>query len=303
MNTKLFDIYRQELIERIQTKCRNEGLFETEVPALSFYHSTKETEFLTTVYEPSLCVIVQGAKALGLGDEMLMYNPDSYLLASIHMPARVRIAEASTDAPYLSLKITFSMEQIFDVMKEIDEQPFKSSSKANHGLHIGDMSQQLLEPILRLARLMDTPKNIPHISPLIIKEILYLIINEEGGDFLRQYLKDGSATQRIVQVITKLKDDFAEKLDIESLAKSVSMSESSLYHNFKKITTMSPLQFQKTLRLKEARHILMTQNVDASQVAFDVGYESPSQFSREYSRMFGFPPKADIKRLMGDCSN
>ncbi len=300
MDTKLFELYRQELIERIQSHYTEEGHLKTEIASLSFYNASESTEFLTTVYEPSLCVIVQGAKAVGLADEMFMYDPQTYLLSSIHMPARVRIEEASKETPYLSLQLKFSMEQIFDVLKEMDNTSIKSSHKPNRGLHFGEMNKELLEPILRLVRLLDTPKNIPVLSPLIIKEILYLIMNEEGGDFIRRYIMDGSATQRIVKVITKIKDDFAEKLDIPALAKLVSMSESSLYHNFKKITTMSPLQFQKTLRLHEARLRLMSQDIDASQVAFDIGYESPSQFSREYARMFGFPPKADVKRLKGD---
>lgn len=301
MDAKIFDQYRQELIERIQAKYVNEGLLETAIASLCFYNVAETTEFLTTIYEPSLCIIVQGAKAVGLGDEMYLYDPYTYLLSSLHMPARVRIAEASPNKPYLSLKITFTMEEIFDVLKEIETTPLKSNPSSDHGLHFGDMNKDLLEPILRLVRLLDTPKNIPVLSPLIIKEILYLIMSEEGGDFFRRYVMEGSATQRIVKVITKIKDDFAEKLDISDLAKSVSMSESSLYHNFKKITRMSPLQFQKTLRLNEARRRLMSQDIEASQVAFDVGYESPSQFSREYARMFGLPPKTDIKRMMGDC--
>ncbi|MDD2830395.1 MAG: AraC family transcriptional regulator, partial [Sulfuricurvum sp.] len=254
MDMKLFEIYRQELISRIHAKHPDEGLFETSIPSLSFYHATEPTEFLITVYEPSLCVIVQGAKAVGLSDDLFMYDPDTYLLSSFHMPARVRIAEASKEQAYLSLKLTFTMEQIFDVLKEIEMSPVKPYSKSDHGLYFGEMNQELLEPIVRLVRLLDTPKNIPVLSPLIIKEILYLIMNDEGGDFIRRYIMEGSATQRVVKVITKIKDGFAEKLDIPALAKSVSMSESSLYHNFKKITAMSPLQFQKTLRLNEARH-------------------------------------------------
>jgi len=124
---------------------------------------------------------------------------------------------------------------------------------------------------------------------------LYLIMTDEGGDFLRKYLKDGSITHQIVKIISKIKRNFSENINMKELAKSFGMSESSLYHNFKKVTLLSPLQFQKTLRLQEARHIILTQDIDVGEVAFSVGYESPSQFSREYSRMFGLSPKAHMK--------
>ncbi len=298
MQNSLFENYRQELIALIQSSCFEEGGVETEIKSLCFYRATQATEFLHTLYEPSLCIIVQGSKAIELGDIVLNYNSDSYLLASIHLPAKVSIQEASSDKPYLSLKIAFSMEEIFEVLHSMDNvYPFPSISKLERGLCVNAMSARLLEPIVRLVRLLNTPQDIPFLSNLIKKEILYLMMRDKGGSFFRQYVMDGSAVQRIVSVIAKIKNEFKEELDIQLLAKSIGMSESSLYHNFKKVTTMSPLQFQKSLRLQEARRILALKNAEASQVAFAVGYESPSQFSREYARMFGLPPKADIKKM------
>lgn len=199
------------------------------------------------------------------------------------------------EKPYVSIKLTFSMEDIFDVMKSMDLSKKPLSPKPERGICLGEISTKLLDPITRLIRLLDTPESQRFMAPMITKEILFILMNEEGGDFLKKYVMDGSITQQIVKVISKIKDDFSEAINMKELAKMYGMSESSLYHNFKKVTLLSPLQFQKNLRLEEARRILLTHDIDASDVAFAVGYESPSQFSREYARMFGLPPKMYAK--------
>lgn len=296
MQSRQLERYREELKSLIASQFRGENLIPTPIDQLSFFYSTRPTDMLATVYEPSICVIVQGAKEVGVADELIPYDPDMYLLASVHMPARVRITEASGEHPYMGLTITFTMEQIFEVLKEVGN-PSALTKRPHRGLFFGDMSQKLLDPITRLVRLLETPEDIPVLAPLVTKEILYNVMRDEGGDFIRQYVMDGSATQRVVKAITKIKDEFREALHVKELAHHVGMSESSLYTNFKKITGMSPLQFQKNLRLQEARQLLLSQEIEAAQVAFDVGYESPSQFSREYARMFGLPPKTDTDRF------
>lgn len=296
----LFEANRAELIKMIEAKRVEDGIIKTAIPTLSFYYSKSTTEFATVVYEPSLCLVLQGSKALILGDETYSYDPSRYLLASVHMPTRVRIMEASDEKPYISLKLTFTMEDIFEVMKEAHTQSHTTNLTPELGLCFGDMNTQVIDPIARLVRLLDSPHNIKFMAPMIIKEILYHVINDKGGDFLRKYVMDGSIVQQIVKVIAKIKQDFAETINMKELAKSYGMSESSLYHNFKKVTMLSPLQFQKTLRLEEARRMLLTQNIEATEVAFAVGYESPSQFSREYARMFGLPPKTYAKTVQED---
>lgn len=293
MDHQEFTSYQEEIKNKIEAQYHGENLILTPIEQLYFYYKTEPTDMLATVYEPSVCVILQGAKEVGLGDELIPYDPDQYLLASVHMPARVRIAEASPQKPYVGLTVTFTMEQIFDVLKDLPTKP-NHTGTSKSGLYFGEMNKRLLEPITRLVRLLDSPEDIPILSPMIIKEILYTVMCNEGGDIIRQYVKDGSVEQRIVQAITKIKDEYKRPLNVKELARSVSMSESSLYHNFKKITATSPLQFQKNLRLQEAKQLLMSQNIEAAQVAFEVGYESPSQFSREYVRMFGLPPIADM---------
>lgn len=299
----LFEAYRAEIIAMIEAKKEEDGVIKTAIPSLGFYTASTTTEFATVVYEPSLCLVLQGSKAVILGDEHYSYDSSRYLLASVHMPTRVRIMEASEEKPYISLKLTFTMEDIFEVMKEASTKSRQTNQTPELGLCFGDMSNHVIEPIARLIRLLDTPHTIKFMAPMITKEILYHVINDKGGDFLRKYVMDGSIVQQIVKVIAKIKHDFAETINMKELAKSYGMSESSLYHNFKKVTMLSPLQFQKTLRLEEARRMLLTQNIEATEVAFAVGYESPSQFSREYARMFGLPPKMYAKTVQEDTED
>lgn len=288
------ELLQQELISKIASSCQQDGLLQTEIAALSFYKETQPTAFLSMIYEPSLCLAVRGKKAVGLGEALFEYDLSSYLLASIHTPARVSVTQASLSQPYLGLKIAFSLEQIFEVLQEIKQPAVTKSTE--RGLYFGKMERTLLEAVGRLVRLLDKPETHHVLVPLVLKEILYLVMQGEGGHFLRGYLQDGKAAHQVVKAMVQLKNHFRENINIRLLAHSVGMSESSLYHHFKKMTTMSPLQFQKNLRLQEARQRLMQQQIEVAKVAFDVGYESPSQFSREYTRHFGFSPKTDSKK-------
>jgi len=295
MTDTLFETYKTELISQILAKRVDNSVIETPLPSLHFHALDKATEFAAVEYEPSVCIVLQGAKEVILGETIYTLNdPSKYLLVSVHVPTRVRIKEASKEKPYIAIKLTFTMEDIYEVMKEIKTPAPILNPSTEAGLCYGDL-HRLIDPLTRLVRVLDEPSNLKFMSSMIIKEILYLIMTDEGGDFLRKYLKDGSITHQIVKIISKIKRNFAENINMKELAKSFGMSESSLYHNFKKVTLLSPLQFQKTLRLQEARHIILTQEIDVGEVAFSVGYESPSQFSREYSRMFGLSPKAHMK--------
>ncbi|MEV9498195.1 AraC family transcriptional regulator [Aliarcobacter butzleri] len=298
---ELFELQRKDLIDYINNKYEgdNDGIIETDIPSLFFYKTSSLSEFISIIYEPSICLALQGSKAVGFGDKMYGYDKNKYLLASTNVPANVRIEEASSHKPYVSLKITFTLEQIYEVLKELEgHEPTKVKGKVEKGLFFDDMNITLLNPISRLTKLLDSPKkNIDFMAPLIIKEILYILLSGASGDFLKQYVMEGTVTNQIVKVISEIKNNFAETLNMKELAEKFDMSESSLYHSFKKITMLSPLQFQKKLRLEEAKQLLLNQKINVNEVAFVVGYESPSQFSREYSRMFGLPPKAHINSL------
>ena len=289
--------YRNELISLIKENSSTEGLILTNISSLKFYTTTQISEFVSIIYEPSLCIAIQGSKAVGFGDEMYSYSSEKYLIVSTHIPANVRIEEASKEKPYYSIIINFTLEQIYDVIKELNDDLQESKHKIlQKSLCFYVLDDFLLEPLFRLLKLSQRKDNVEFLSNLILKEIIYILL-QRNSDFFKQYVLEGNIANQIVKAITEIKDNFSQSINMKNLSKNIGMSESSLYNNFKKITTMSPLQFQKKIRLEEAKQMLINQNLDAAQVAFEVGYESPSQFSREYSRMFGMSPKAHVNLL------
>ncbi len=289
--------YRNELISLIKENSNTEGLILTNISSLKFYTTTQISEFVSIIYEPSLCIAIQGSKAVGFGDEMYSYSSEKYLIVSTHIPANVRIEEASKEKPYYSIIINFTLEQIYDVIKELNDDLQESKNKIlQKSLCFDVLDDSLLEPLFRLLKLSQRKDNVEFLSNLILKEIIYILL-QRNSDFFKQYVLEGNIANQIVKAITEIKDNFSQSINMKNLSKNIGMSESSLYNNFKKITTMSPLQFQKKIRLEEAKQMLINQNLDAAQVAFEVGYESPSQFNREYSRMFGMSPKAHVNLL------
>ena len=289
--------YRNELISLIKENSNTEGLILTNISSLKFYTTTQISEFVSIIYEPSLCIAIQGSKAVGFGDEMYSYSSEKYLIVSTHIPANVRIEEASKEKPYYSIIINFTLEQIYDVIKELNDDLQESKNKIlQKSLCFDVLDDFLLEPLFRLLKLSQRKDNVEFLSNLILKEIIYILL-QRNSDFFKQYVLEGNIANQIVKAITEIKDNFSQSINMKNLSKNIGMSESSLYNNFKKITTMSPLQFQKKIRLEEAKQMLINQNLDAAQVAFEVGYESPSQFNREYSRMFGMSPKAHVNLL------
>ncbi len=289
--------YRNELISLIKENSNTEGLILTNISSLKFYTTTQISEFVSIIYEPSLCIAIQGSKAVGFGDEMYSYSSEKYLIVSTHIPANVRIEEASKEKPYYSIIINFTLEQIYDVIKELNDDLQESKHKIlQKSLCFDVLDDFLLEPLFRLLKLSQRKDNVEFLSNLILKEIIYILL-QRNSDFFKQYVLEGNIANQIVKAITEIKDNFSQSINMKNLSKNIGMSESSLYNNFKKITTMSPLQFQKKIRLEEAKQMLINQNLDAAQVAFEVGYESPSQFNREYSRMFGMSPKAHVNLL------
>jgi transcriptional regulator GlxA family with amidase domain len=214
----------------------------------------------------------------------------------VDLPISGEIIQATPESPYLCLRLDLDPNQILDLIKEPDQTLLKKGD-SERGLFVSKTNSSLLDAVLRLVRLIDTPRDISILAPLVIREIVYRILQEEQGDSLKQIAMTDSHAQRIVKVIHLIKRDFAKSLRVEDLAMTINMSSSSLHHHFKQVTGISPLQYQKQLRLQEARRLMLSEIMDAANAGFQVGYESPSQFSREYSRMFGLPPISDIKRL------
>lgn len=235
-------------------------------------------------------------KEVLLAQERFRYDPAHYLVASVDLPATSQVMEASSDVPYLALKLEFTPSQILEVLRDFETKAvLKEHTK--RGMFVERIGSSMLDAVIRLARLLDAPEDIPVFAPLFTKEILYRILQGPHGNTLKQIAIEGSSIYRIKDVIEQIRNHYDRSFRIEELAKIANMSVSSLHRHFKEVTAMSPIQFQKQLRLQEARRLLLSESTDAADVAFRVGYESPTQFSREYSRMFGFPPKEHIKRL------
>ncbi|MDQ1234193.1 AraC-like DNA-binding protein [Paenibacillus sp. SORGH_AS306] len=287
---------KDELASLIKRHSTAEGVQETAISSLFFVRYLYTTEPAYHVARPALCFIAQGSKEIYLAKERFLYNPNDYLVGSMNLPVVGQIIKASAEEPYVSFKLEFTQQQILDVLKDSSIQTV-TGEYAERALFVGQINAGLLDSILRLARLLDHPEDIPFLAPLCIKEILYRLLQSEYGSTLAQSAMEGSSTYRIQDAIQYIMNHYDQSLSIETLAEVASMSISSFHRNFKDITTMTPLQFQKQLRLQEARRLLLAESADAADVAFRLGYESASQFSREYARMFGSPPRTDIKRL------
>jgi AraC-like DNA-binding protein len=287
---------QQKLTGLIERHSLQNSAKETTIPSLFFYQHSSITEPAYRVYKPSFCVVVQGLKEILLAQERFEYGPSNYLIASMNLPVIGQIIKASADSPYLSLKLEFTQNQILEVLNDCDIK-VTSKDNAKRALFVGWMESSIQDAVLRLARLLDTPGEIPFLAPLYTREILYRLLQGPYGVELAQIAVEGSSTYRIREAIDHIVRNWDQSFRIEDLADTASMSVSSFHRHFKEVTAMSPIQFQKQLRLQEARRILLAESADAADVAFRVGYESSSQFSREYSRTFGAPPRADIKRL------
>lgn len=287
--------HMEELAQVIERFTKQDGTHQTLIPALSFIRSSRVSEPVYSVYEPSLCVVAQGSKLVMLGQERYRYDPSSYLVASVHLPITGQVVEAAPETPYLSLQLQFDMNEILEVIQA--SAAAQSPKKSGRGLYINRMNVTLHDALLRLVRLLDTPNDIPVLAPYAIREIVYRVLQDEQGAALKEFALIGSHAQRIAKLIKRMNRDFAMPLRIDELAVEAGMSPSSLYYYFKEVTAMSPIQYQKQLRLQEARRLLYSTSMQAADAAFQVGYESPSQFSREYARMYGHPPIKEIRRF------
>ncbi|WP_094605793.1 HTH-type transcriptional activator RhaS [Sporomusa silvacetica DSM 10669] len=296
MPEQIYKKQQDELAKLIERHTGQDGVFETAIPSLFFVRLSKVIEPVCRVYKPAICFIAQGLKEVLLAQELFKYGPADYLISSMNLPVIGQVITASSDTPYLSLKLEFTQNQIFEVLKEAEIQ-ITSQENTNRAMFVGHMEVSILDAILRLARLLDNPNDIPFLGPIYTKELLYRLLQGQYRVTLAQIAIEGSTTYRIRETIDQIVNNFDKPLRIEDLAEIASMGTSTFHRHFKEVTAMSPLQFQKHLRLQEAQRLLLSESTDAADVAFRVGYESASQFNREYSRMFGLPPREDIKRL------
>lgn len=286
----------EALGDSIARLTEQEELHTTAISGLSLFRRTASTEPMTGMYQPSICLIAQGSKRVKLGDDILIYDPRHYLITSVHLPTVVQIIEASPEKPYLGLRLTFNLGEIAQLMAD-SQLPPPRTQQSDRGMAIGEVTMPLLAAFSRLIGLLDERQDIPILAPIIQREIIYRLLVGDQGARLRQIASAGSQSHQIARAIDWLKTNFSQPLSIDALAAQANMSTSTFHHHFRSMTALSPLQYQKQLRLQEARRLMLVEHLDAATAGFQVGYESPSQFSREYSRLFGAPPLRDISNL------
>lgn len=287
---------RTELARTIGAHARSQGENLTGIPGLALYRRSAPTACYRATYEPSLTVFVQGRKRMNLGGVEYVCDGSSFLLTSIDVPVEGQILEASEQVPMLTMFLRLDMATVRDVLSR-EDLPEAAPLAHTRGLAVGETTVGLLGACLRLIALMDTPEDIPFLSHLIEREIVYRILRTPQGERLRAIATAGDLSNRTARAIAWLKANYAKPLHMEELAAIARMGVSTLHHQFRALTAMSPLQYQKQLRLQMARQRMLMDGMDATSAAYEVGYESVSQFNREYGRLFGQPPMRDIKFL------
>ena len=286
---------REELTARIDRIIRDDGSVDV-MPGLRCNRASRPTDRLHGVSKPSLCVIAQGAKDVYLGESRYRYDAGRYLLATVELPTSGQVVEATAEQPYLSLRVDFDPAVVGSVMVEAGMPAPRSSGDAR-AMVVSTLDADLVDAVLRLVRLVDQPAEARVLAPLVRREIIFRVLLGEQGHRLRHLPVLGGNSHVIAQAVERLRKNFDQPLRIDSIAKELGMSSSGFHHHFKTITDMSPLQFQKQIRLQEARRLMFGENLDAASAGFRVGYEDPSHFSRDYKRLFGQPPTRDVEKL------
>jgi len=286
---------REELVERIARAVSEDGTAEP-LEGLHLNRSSSPTEPVYGVSKPAFCVIAQGSKEILLGDHRYRYDPAHYLITTAELPVAGQITEASEERPYLSLRLELDPALVGSVMVESDH-PAPRDHAAVKAIDVSPLDAGLLDAVVRLLRLLDSSTEARFLAPLVTREIVYrLLIGEQGGR-LRHTAVLGGHRHLIARALERLRKDFDRPLRIEDVARELGMSVSGFHHHFKALTAMSPLQFQKQMRLQEVRRLMLGEDLDAASAGYRVGYSDASHFNREYKRLFGAPPVRDVERL------
>lgn len=283
-----------QLAELVARHVPRTGMVSTSVGRLSLFRADEPTVPLPAVYDASLCLIAQGAKRVSLGEQTLVYDAAHYLLVSVDLPLIGHVIEADPEAPYLCCKIDIDQAVLADLILAEGRRAPKADLPA---LAVYRSDEALIDAACRLMRLLDEPESIPALAPLIEREILYRLLTGPHGPALRHMAVADSHLNQVSRAIATIRTGFDQPLRIVDIAAAAGMSPSSLHEHFKAVTRMTPLEYQKQLRLQEARRLMLSSRTTASSAGFAVGYDSPSQFNREYARLFGAPPRRDIEQL------
>ncbi len=287
---------RQTMASLIAAHTKRDGVFDTTVPNLYLYRHSSPSVSIQGVLTPTLGVIAQGRKQLMLRGEAHTYDAATYVVIALDLPVTGNVTLATRSKPYLGIRYDLDISQVASLAME-GKMPEVSKRVSRRGIFVSSMTEDLEDAVLRMMSLLDRPEDINVMSPLLQREILYRLLRGEQGWILRRIAQEESQTRRIMRAVTWLKQNFDQPFSLSTLAHEAGMSPSGLLEHFRRLTNMSPLQYQKQLRLQEARRLLFAKSMDATTVAYQVGYASASQFSREYGREFGRPPIKDIEHL------
>ncbi|WP_114088590.1 AraC family transcriptional regulator [Thalassospira profundimaris] len=282
----------------IKQNCTSERRCETAISGVTLLRADKLTEPANVIYQPSVCILASGEKRVMMGDEVYVYRPGQYLTVSLDVPVMGQITVASAESPYLCLRLALNTKIMAEILMAAHEHKTLSSSRQlGAAIQVSDADDAMINAAVRLLELLETPQDIPIIAPLIEREILYRLLNGPQGLRLQQLAMADSKLNQVSRAIDWIKTHFREPFSVDILAREANMSASALHQHFKAVTSMSPLQYQKQLRLQEARTLILARAMDAASAGYHVGYDSPSQFSREYRRLFGAPPRRDVEQL------
>ena len=282
-----------ELASLIEANTRIDGTFPTPIPGLHLSRYSSRTQPGQGVVRcPTLAIVAQGSKQLSLGDEIFTYAPGFCLVVSLDLPVSGRVTSASKAKPFLGMHMDLDIKQIPSLRTS---GKIQRANKPDRGVFLSRMTPELLDPVLRLLRLLGKPEDSAVLAPLLHREILYRLWRSERGEQLERMAQSDGNASGVVKAVLWLKENFDKPFSIKLIAQETNMSPSGLHHHFKTLTNMTPLEYQKHLRLQEARRLMLVEALDASAAAYHVGYASRSQFSREYSRLFGAPPLRDVE--------
>lgn len=292
---------RAELVERLGDILREDGVIQP-VSGVHLGRLSGPTRKIHSVMEPSFCVIAQGSKEVLLHTHRYQYDPANYLLAALELPRVSQVLDASRERPYLSFRLVLDPPTVSSVMLEAAQQlpppgPIESRTMAVRAVAVSPLDVNLLDAVVRLVRLLETPAGAPILMPMIVREIIYRLLTGDQGARLRHLAVPWGYSPAIARAVQRIRQDFDQPLRTEQLARALGMSVSGFHYHFKAVTAMSPLQYQKQIRLQEARRLMLSENLDATGAAYRVGYHDPSHFNREYKSLFGFPPMRDVQRL------
>lgn len=287
---------RQRILADCERLDWRSPVLDTGIPGLALYRLTELSAPFSSIYEPSVSLIIRGRKRVVVGAAVLDYDESNFLLTAVDLPTTVQILEASDAEPYYAALLRLDLECLRRLIVQHDVHA-SEPQRGEMAIAVGTATSGLFDALARLIGLMDTPQDIPFLAAHIHEEILYRLLSGEQGAYLRRIALSGTQTNRVAKAIAWLKQNYMAPLRVEQLAEIARMGVSTLHHHFRAMTAMSPLQYQKHLRLHHARELMLSEAADAATAAFRVGYESPTQFNREYRRMFGAPPMRHIKAL------